>query len=66
MHTTLAPLSTICQTEVEAEDAVPVENLIILDGKLEGRPFQVLKDDGCNTNVLSKDFFNRIIHLLNF
>ena len=40
-------------------ETVPVEELIVLDGSLEGRRVQVLKDDGCNTNVLSREFFEK-------
>ena len=38
---------------------MPLEDLILLDGSLEGKRVRVLKDDGCNTNVVSRDFFRR-------
>ena len=41
------------------DDEVPVEELMIIDGNLEGKNVKVLKDDGCNTNVVSKAFFNK-------
>lgn len=34
-------------------DKVPVGDLLLMEGKLNGERFRVLKDDGCNTNVVS-------------
>ena len=41
------------------DDEVPVEELMVIDGTLEGKNVKILKDDGWNTNVLSKAFFNK-------
>ena len=35
---------------------IPVEPLLVLNGTLNGFKVKVLKDDGCNTNVVGKDF----------
>ena len=43
----------------EVDGAVPLEDLIVLDGTLEEKRVRVLKDDGCNTNVVSHEFFER-------
>ena len=48
----------VCK-KVAFDDPIPVEDLIILDGLLEGKKVSVLKDDGCNTNVVSRDFFEK-------
>ena len=45
--------------KVAIDDPIPVEDLIVLDGLLEGKKVSVLKDDGCNTNVVSRDFFEK-------
>jgi len=39
--------------------SVTVNDLIVLDGSLEGKRVRVLKDDGCNTNVVSHEFFKK-------
>ena len=49
---------------VENEDIiidknVPIDDLILLNGSLGGIRVKVLKDDGCNTNVVSQEFFRR-------
>lgn len=38
---------------------IPRAPLIVLEGKLNGNKVQILKDDGCNTNVISKDCVNK-------
>lgn len=38
---------------------VPVRKLILLDGIMAEQLVVVLKDDGCNTNVLSAEFVER-------
>jgi len=43
--------------EDSTEGLIPVEPLLVLDGDLNGKRVRVLKDDGCNTNVVSHDFF---------
>lgn len=37
-------------------DEVPVEDLLLMEGETNRERVQVLKDDGCNTNVVSCDF----------
>ncbi len=39
--------------------SVPVEKLFVISGKLNAIPVRVLLDDGCNTNVISKDFLGK-------
>lgn len=34
-----------------------MKDLIRLDGQLNGKILRVRKDDGCNTNVVSHEFF---------
>ena len=41
---------------IHMEECIPVERLIVLNGTLNGVKVQVLKDDGCNTNVVGIDF----------
>lgn len=43
---------------------LPLVNLIVLRGMLAGQQVRVLKDDGCNTNVISKEFFAKNANLL--
>ena len=43
---------------------IPVDPLIVLDGKRNGVNLRVLKDDGCNTNVVSKGFVKKFQHCL--
>lgn len=50
-------------TEYDAQYA-PIEELIKLKGIMAGQQVTVLKDDGCNTNVISKSFVNKNRHLL--
>lgn len=42
---------------------ISVEKLILLDGNIN--PEQILKDDGCNTNDVSKSLLNQNIYHLN-
>ena len=53
---TTTPL--VCN-KVAIDVPIPVEDLIVLDGLLEGKKVSVLKDDGCNTNVVSCDLFEK-------
>lgn len=46
-------------------EQVPVENLKTLCGTVVGQQVVVLKDDGCNTNVMSTSFVNKNLHLVN-
>ena len=41
---------------------IPVDPLIVLDGKLNGVKVRVLQDDGCNTNVVSKRLVKKFRH----
>ena len=50
--------SKCVQTKAAVDDSIPIATLIVLDGCLNGIPVRVLKNDGCNTNVISKEFFN--------
>ena len=51
-----ATFHTPCKN-LATKEIVPVKELMILDGSLNGKRVRVLKDDGCNTNVVSRDFF---------
>lgn len=39
-----------------SRELIPAEELIVLEGALCGKQVTVLKDDGCNTNIISKEF----------
>ena len=56
-------MQTVLYESSESE-IVPVERLIVLKGMIAGKEVRVLKDDGCNTNVLSSSFVRRFSHLL--
>jgi len=45
---------------VTVNGSFTVNELIVLDGTLEKKRVRVLKDDGCNTNVVSRSFSTRI------
>lgn len=45
------------------EHTVPVNCLLVFDGHLEGKSVSIFKDDGCSTNVVSKQFARRKSHL---
>ena len=47
----------------DGED-VPCDELIVVEGFMEGEKVRVLKDDGCNTNIISSEFFLKNIGLL--
>ncbi len=36
--------------------SLPLETLMVVEGSLNGKPIRVLKDDGCNTNAVSREF----------
>lgn len=55
----------INHNQVTKKERIPVKPLITLCGTLAGQQLTILKDDGCNTNVLSKTFVNKNRHLLN-
>lgn len=38
---------------------IPLEELIVLEDTLNGRDGYILKDDGCSTNIVSKDFVGK-------
>lgn len=42
-----------------ADDPIPVESLLVMDGTLMNIPVQILKDDGCDTNIVSKRLVNK-------
>ena len=59
-----------CLADVETNTAqsttdgiIPVEDLIIFEGEMHGQVVEILKDDGCNINVVSKEFARRNAHL---
>ena len=54
-----AEKSSVSRDTESSTISVPLKDLIVLEGSLEGKRVQVLKDDGCNTNVVSHDFFER-------
>eukprot|EP00171_Calliarthron_tuberculosum_P016982 IDg16982t1 len=41
------------------DETVPVDRLIVFEGLFEGKEVSVLKDDGCNTNIVSREFARR-------
>ena len=41
---------------IHTEESIPVERLLVLSGTMNGLSIKVLKDDGCNTNVVSREF----------
>lgn len=47
-----------------ALEDLPIDELFVLPGMMAGKQVTVLKDDGCNTNILSTDFVRRNRHLL--
>lgn len=60
---TNATVHELCE-DIPIDGPIPMEDLIVLDGSLEGKRVRVLKDDGCNTNVVSHEFFRK--HRKNF
>ncbi len=38
--------------------SVPLETLMVLEGSLNGKRVRVVEDDGCNVNVVSREFLN--------
>jgi hypothetical protein len=38
------------------DDSIPIKPLFVMNGTLNDRNVLILKDDGCNTNVVSKKF----------
>lgn len=40
-------------TAIGVEKSLPAEKRILLNGKIQGHEVEVLKYDGCNTNVVS-------------
>lgn len=52
-------------TATTDDEEVPIADLITLFGTVAGQQVTILKDDGCNTNVISRTFVNRNRHLFN-
>lgn len=48
--------------DVHSDEQVPVKPLFVLKGRLNGVSVRVLKDDGCNTNVISQRFLDHNRH----
>ena len=46
------------------KETLPTSPLIILRGTVKGQTVDILKDDGCNTNVMSSSFIKKHGHLL--
>ena len=42
------------------DETIPIEELIVLEGSLNGNRVKVLKDDGFNRNVISHESFAKI------
>lgn len=51
--------------EKDEQDDIPIEELITMYGVLQGQQVTILKEDGCNTNVISRSFVKQYRHLLN-
>ncbi len=43
--------------DISTEGPVPVDDLMMLEGSIERKRVRALKEDGCNTNVLSRESF---------
>ena len=55
--------SSVKNNNSDGED-VPFDELIVVEGFMQGVKVIVLKDDGCNTNIISNEFFQKNIDLL--
>lgn len=53
----------VSTAESKTDGLIPVADLIVFEGNMHGQKVTVLKDDGCNTNVVSKAFFRKNGHL---
>jgi len=60
------PEAIISQVDNIQHSAAPMDPLVVLNGTLNGVRARVLKDDGCNTNVVSKEFFEKNIRHFQF
>ena len=45
--------------DLSTDDSIPIGDLILLSGTVEGHESCMLKDDGCSTNIISKDLVRR-------
>ena len=52
-------MKEVNNNETSADGPIPVEDLIVFRGKMNGSAVQILKDDCCNTNILSRHFVER-------
>ena len=43
-------------SETPTDGSISVDDLIVLEGELNGAAFQILKDNGCNTSIPSRRF----------
>ncbi len=43
------------------DEHIPMEDLLVLEGSLDGHRVRKLKDDGCKGNVVSHEFFERTV-----
>lgn len=44
------------------KEGIPIAELLVLRGLLKRQQVRILKDDGCNTNIISKAFYERHKH----
>ena len=44
---------------IPTEETIHLEHLLVLSGTMNGLSVRVLKDDGCNTNVVSREFLDK-------
>ena len=47
------------ENSIRIDGSIPVKPLLVRRGELHGKSVTVLKDDRCNTNVVSKEFFQK-------
>ena len=43
------------------DDPISVQELIVVEGWLNNRKLHVSKEDGCKLNIISTDFFRKIV-----
>jgi hypothetical protein len=41
------------------DDSILIKPIFVINGTLKERNVRILKDDGCNTNVISKNFVQK-------
>ena len=58
-------MKEVNNNETTADGPIAVEDLIVFRGKMKGSAVQIIKDDGCNANVMSRHFVERHPELFN-